>query len=287
MREGWVSTTLGVVAQRTVGRTPPRKEAKYWTDDTRMPFCTIKSMQNRTKMEFSEGVTKQAVEDSVARLAPQGALLLSFKLSIGRVRFAPRNLYFNEAIAWVRPDESVVEKHFLALALEDVDWDSLGARAVKGKTLNAQSLDAVPLAIPPLDEQRRIVDLMDSVDAAISAAQAEVEAAGELRGRVLEYELENPGEDWEQCALADIADVVMGQSPPGSSYNSNGSGVPFIQGSAEFGATNPTPVKWCTDPRKIAEPGDVLFSVRAPVGDLNVANKRIAIGRGLSIIRGE
>lgn len=93
-------------------------------------------------------------------------------------------------------------------------------------------------------------------------------------------------EEWVVDTLSDIAEVVMGQSPPGSSYNSTGSGMPFIQGSAEFGTTNPNPVKWCTDPRKIAEPGDVLFSVRAPVGDLNVANQRIAIGRGLSIIRG-
>ena len=93
-------------------------------------------------------------------------------------------------------------------------------------------------------------------------------------------------EGWEQSELSNIAEVVMGQSPPGTSYNSVGSGMPFIQGSAEFGAIHPSPVKWCTDPRKIAEPGDVLFSVRAPVGDLNVANQRIAIGRGLSIIRG-
>lgn len=229
MREGWVSTTLGVVAQRTVGRTPPRKEVKYWTDDTRMPFCTIKSMQNRTKMEFSEGVTKQAVEDSVARLAPQGALLLSFKLSIGRVRFAPRNLYFNEAIAWVRPDESVVEKHFLALALEDVDWDSLGARAVKGKTLNAQSLDAVPLAIPPLDEQRRIVDLMDSVDAAISAAQAEVDAAAQLRERVLGHELGTPGENWEKTTLGELVAFASGYAFPHKFQGRTEGDYPFLK----------------------------------------------------------
>lgn len=93
-------------------------------------------------------------------------------------------------------------------------------------------------------------------------------------------------EGWEQSVLSHIAEIVMGQSPPGTSYNSVGSGMPFIQGSAEFGPTHPNPVKWCTAPRKIAEPGDVLFSVRAPVGDLNVAHQRIAIGRGLSGIRG-
>lgn len=78
----------------------------------------------------------------------------------------------------------------------------------------------------------------------------------------------------------------MGQSPPGHTYNDRGEGVPFIQGSAEFGAHHPTPLKWCTEPRKIATPGDVLLSVRAPVGDTNVADQEIATGRGLAIIRG-
>lgn len=92
---------------------------------------------------------------------------------------------------------------------------------------------------------------------------------------------------WVATTLGDCAELVMGQSPPGASYNQKGDGLPFIQGSAEFGAHHPTPVKWCSDPRKIAEPGDVLLSVRAPVGDTNVASQRTAIGRGLAIVRGK
>jgi restriction endonuclease S subunit len=92
--------------------------------------------------------------------------------------------------------------------------------------------------------------------------------------------------DWTETTLNEIAEVNMGQSPPGSSYNSEGIGLPFMQGSAEFGEHNPTPVKWCTSPAKIAEIGDLLLSVRAPVGDTNIANQRIAIGRGLATIRG-
>lgn len=92
--------------------------------------------------------------------------------------------------------------------------------------------------------------------------------------------------DWTETTLSEIAEVNMGQSPPGSSYNSEGIGLPFMQGSAEFGEHNPTPVKWCSSPAKIAEIGDLLLSVRAPVGDTNIANQRIAIGRGLATIRG-
>jgi restriction endonuclease S subunit len=90
---------------------------------------------------------------------------------------------------------------------------------------------------------------------------------------------------WSETTLDGIADVIMGQSPDGKSYNQEGKGLPFMQGSAEFGEHNPMPEKWCSDPKKIAEPGDLLLSVRAPVGDTNFADQRIAVGRGLSIIR--
>ena len=90
---------------------------------------------------------------------------------------------------------------------------------------------------------------------------------------------------WAETSLKEIAEVIMGQSPDGKSYNESGEGLPFMQGSAEFGQHYPTPEKWCSDPKKIAEPGDLLLSVRAPVGDTNFANQRIAIGRGLSVIR--
>lgn len=93
-------------------------------------------------------------------------------------------------------------------------------------------------------------------------------------------------EAWIETTLGEASELVMGQSPPGSSYNTTGQGLPFIQGSAEFGAHHPVPLKWCSDPRKVAAPGDVLLSVRAPVGDTNVANQKIAIGRGLAIVRG-
>ena len=90
---------------------------------------------------------------------------------------------------------------------------------------------------------------------------------------------------WKETTLGDIADVNMGQSPPGDTYNIEGIGMPFMQGSAEFGEHYPEPVKFCSAPAKIAEIGDLLLSVRAPVGDSNFANQRIAIGRGLATVR--
>ncbi len=88
----------------------------------------------------------------------------------------------------------------------------------------------------------------------------------------------------EYKALKDIARITMGQSPDSSSYNEDGDGMPFFQGNADFGEVYPNERIWCNDPKKIAEPGDILISVRAPIGALNYAKDECCIGRGLAAI---
>lgn len=91
--------------------------------------------------------------------------------------------------------------------------------------------------------------------------------------------------EWEVVRLGDIAELIMGQSPPSSTYNNKGEGLPFLQGRMEFGEIYPSPTIYCSNPVKIAEPNDILLSVRAPVGDVNITPFRCCIGRGLSAIR--
>lgn len=96
--------------------------------------------------------------------------------------------------------------------------------------------------------------------------------------------LNNPDSDMTPGTLSDIAIITMGQSPSGSSYNEDAIGEVFYQGRAEFGFRFPTRRLFTTEPKRMAETGDVLLSVRAPVGDLNVAYEKCCIGRGLGAI---
>ena len=92
--------------------------------------------------------------------------------------------------------------------------------------------------------------------------------------------------DFPLLPLGQVAEVIAGQSPPGSSYNDVGIGTPFYQGKVQFGQTFISePTKWTTDPRRMAEKDDILMSVRAPVGPVNLATQRVCIGRGLAAIR--
>ena len=88
----------------------------------------------------------------------------------------------------------------------------------------------------------------------------------------------------EYIALKDVCKINMGQSPDSSSYNEKGKGIPFFQGNADFGERYPVTRVWCNAPTKVAQPGDILISVRAPIGALNYAKEECCIGRGLAAL---
>ena len=90
---------------------------------------------------------------------------------------------------------------------------------------------------------------------------------------------------WSVSTIGDEFSVTMGQSPPGSTYNEEGKGMPFFQGRRDFGWRYPENRVYCTEPKRLAEKGDTLLSVRAPVGDINKATSNCCIGRGISALR--
>lgn len=90
--------------------------------------------------------------------------------------------------------------------------------------------------------------------------------------------------EWNEYKLNELADVVMGQSPPSSSYNTDNIGLPFLQGCADFGVVYPEAKFFCTEPKKIAPANSILISVRAPVGLTNLSHRTFVIGRGLAAL---
>lgn len=96
---------------------------------------------------------------------------------------------------------------------------------------------------------------------------------------------ENLPEGWRMGKLTEIANIIMGQSPEGETYNTDGNGMIFYQGRTDFGRRYPTARVYTTNPTRYAKIGDVLLSVRAPVGDINIASHDCCIGRGLASLR--
>ncbi len=105
-----------------------------------------------------------------------------------------------------------------------------------------------------------------------------------MNHKIKRTEIGKMPQDWKILKLSDIANVNMGQSPSSSTYNTTQEGLPFFQGRKDFGYKFPNVTVWCNEPKKIAQKGDILLSVRAPIGDVNTSKEKCCIGRGLSTI---
>jgi type I restriction enzyme S subunit len=97
--------------------------------------------------------------------------------------------------------------------------------------------------------------------------------------------MKNKTSNWTEYKLEEICSIIAGQSPNSDTYNREKIGLPFYQGKADFGLVSPNPTVWCSEPIKIAEKDDILLSVRAPVGPINITSEECCIGRGLCAIR--
>ena len=153
-------------------------------------------------------------------------------------------------------------------------------------SIKPSDIEDLEIEVPDLDTQKRIADILGSLDGKI-AQNAEINENLEQQAQALYANMfiHNASAQWAEGVLSDVADITMGQSPKGDTYNEEGIGTVFFQGRGEFGFRFPTRRLFTTDPKRMAQSNDVLMSVRAPVGDLNVAYEPCCIGRGLGAIR--
>lgn len=152
-------------------------------------------------------------------------------------------------------------------------------------SLNQKIIEKIIVPLPERSIQDKVVEILATLDKQIATNQ-KINENLEQQAQALYQQMfiENTSPDWVEGSLRDIADVTMGQSPSGSSYNEDGIGAIFFQGRAEFSFRFPTIRLYTTEPKRMACANDILMSVRAPVGDLNIAHTDCCIGRGLAAI---
>jgi type I restriction enzyme S subunit len=182
----WEVVRLGDIAALSLGRTPPRKEEKYWTNGT-VPWVTIKDLNNGIITDTAERISLCAFEEVMRnKIVPAGTLLLSFKLTIGKVGILGIDAVHNEAIVSVVPDEMVALRDYLFFLLQAVDYDAFLDTYVKGKTLSKRKLNAFPIPLPPLPEQRRIAHVLSTIQRAIAAQDNLIVAAREVKRSLMQ-----------------------------------------------------------------------------------------------------
>ena len=153
-------------------------------------------------------------------------------------------------------------------------------------SLNQKILEQIDFPCPEREYQNKIVAVLERIDEKIGLNRKINENLQAQAQAIYQHMiLDNADDSWTPGVLSDIAVITMGQSPKGESYNEDGVGTVFFQGRAEFGFRFPTRRLYTTDPKRMAKANDALMSVRAPVGDMNVAYEDCCIGRGLGAIR--
>lgn len=176
--ESWEWVRLEQIAELQIGRTPNTKVAAYWGQDE-IPWVSIGDMPDSGHInETQRSITPKAVEEVFKGQppAPRGTLLMSFKLSIGKVAFLEHPSYHNEAIVSIRPPVAEIAT-YLHHCLRGIDLLSSTNAAIKGQTLNKTSLQNLAIPLPPLAEQRRIVEKVDQLMALCDELEAKLTAA--------------------------------------------------------------------------------------------------------------
>lgn len=195
----------------------------------------------------------------------------------GTINLSDHKSYITGNAMVAKPKNSgQLRKKYLYHILKNIDFSSVITGAAQPQITRA-SLSPFQIPLPPLEIQEQIVSELDSYQKIIDGAK---QIADNWKPKI------DIDPKWEKVKLGEIADVVAGQSPEGKFYNSENEGVPFYQGKTEFNDIYlGKPTKWTTQTTKLAEDGDILMSMRAPVGPVNIATQKICIGRGLAGIR--
>lgn len=163
--------------------------------------------------------------------------------------------------------------------------------AGRNKTLGQQNFLQLQIPLPPLKEQKKMAAILQTCDEAIDLTEQLIAAKQRrkqaLMQRLLTGQVRFPGfaEQWNNTSIENIASINMGQSPQSENYNSDGIGLPLIQGNADIVNRRTAPRNFTSEITKTCEPGDLILSVRAPVGEVAISEHKACIGRGVCSIR--
>jgi len=196
----------------------------------------------------------------------------------------------NQRVGRIIPNKSKVYHKFIYYymnILKDRILKKAGGAAQPN--ISPKDIKEFEIPLPPLETQKKIVDILDKAQEIIDKRKEQIEKLDEFIQSVFLDMFGDPiinPKKWGLKKLGEIAKITMGQSPKGSSYNNEGNGTPLLNGPTEFGEKYPVEKQWTIEPKKLCETGDILFCVRgATAGRMNFANKEFCIGRGLAAIK--
>jgi type I restriction enzyme S subunit len=278
MRDNWTETAISDVAEVLSGFA---FKSELFSEIDGIPLIRIRDLQKR---KFTEvGYTGDYEE---RYLVNSGDFLIGMDGGFRCYEWLGPKALLNQRVCRIQSfDElEVIPRFVFFLVNQYLEKIEESTSFTTVKHISVKQVKDIRFPLPPLAEQRRIVDVVSSVDAYIDALEQQVDAA---RTAFTSLCMSTFSSSEHTQKLSEVAKVIMGQSPEGATCNSEGVGTPLLTGPTEF--TNRIvgpPRQWTSKETKISEDGDILFCVRgATAGRINLGTYRAVIGRGLASIR--
>lgn len=269
-------------------------------------FVNAKNLYNGYILD-NDPTKKTSHEEYLKYKKPLGkhSILYSIDGTIGNIaKYRGEKCVLGKGACYINCNPEIVESSYLYYQLQSPHFKSYIHLMSTGSTIKHISLKTMRdyvFELPSLEAQRRIASILSSLDRKIelnNKINADLEEMAQAifknwfvdfepfkDGKFVDSELGMIPEGWKVGTLDEIADITMGQSPAGNSLNEKGEGMIFYQGSSDFGFRFPSIRVFTTEPKRLAVVNSVLFSVRAPVGDINVTKEECCIGRGVASIK--
>lgn len=258
---------LGDICDIKIGRTPPRKQPQWFSESHGIKWVSIKDMGNTGKYisQTSEFLTADAIKKFNVPIIPAGTLLMSFKLTVGRLGFTGHDMCSNEAIAQLPiKDSDIVDKNYLYYYLKNFNFDSLSSTSSIATAVNSKTVKSISVNLPPLDQQKKIANILGSLDEKIELNRRMNETLEQL-GQALfcHYFVDNPAaKSWGKKPLDEIANFLNGLAMQKYPKINGQRTLPVIKiREMSSGITDSTDIASANIPEEyIVHDGDLLFS---------------------------
>lgn len=283
------TTTLEEVLDEIIdhrGRTPKKLGADF--TNAGVPVISAKLIrQGAIDFENVRFVSHETWEKWMPVPLQEGDVILTSEAPLGKTAFVPSNdpLVLGQRLFALRGKADVIDNAYLRYWLEsEVGQAQLAGRASGTTVLGIRQalLRKVEIDLPPFKAQRSVGKFLKALDDKIAANSRIIKIATHLNIKLVEKAVTKELEH-----LQNLADITMGSSPKGEFLNEEGIGEPFFQGVRDFGELFPSERVFAEKAVRTAQEGDILFAVRAPIGEVNIAERPCVIGRGIAAIRGK
>lgn len=283
----WIRQSLGKTVEIILGQSP---DSKNYTDNPNDYIL----VQGNADMKNGR-VVPRVWTTQITKLAEKGDLILSVRAPVGDVGKTDYNVVLGRGVAAIKGNEFLFQ---LLIKMKQSHYWSKFSTGSTFESINSNDIKSAEIYLPSIEEQSAIGSLFHTLDDLLASYKVNLANYQSLKAAMLSKMFPKAGEavpeirldgfegEWENKILSEVTSITMGQSPKSENYTDNPNDYILVQGNADIKDKRVVPRLWTTEVTKFAEIGDIILTVRAPVGDIGKTDYSVVIGRGVAAIKG-